>query len=139
VITIKDTGSLAKKFVTRATAAQGDYKDGVTGAGGKFETAAKAANDSWKQGVTAAAGRDAFTKGLTGSAQKYEKNATTLGPQRFAQGVQNAGDAWASGVQPSLDRLKSIDLPPRGPRRSPQNQARSAAVQIALGALKEGK
>lgn len=139
MITIKDTGSLAKKFVTRATAAQGDYKDGVTGAGSKFEAAAKANEANYEQGVTAAIARKAFGKGLSGAGAKYEKNATVLGPQRFAQGVQNAADAWAQGVQPSLDRLKSLDLPPRGPRRSPQNQARSAAVQVALGALKEGK
>ncbi|HKV99976.1 MAG TPA: hypothetical protein VJN96_09130 [Vicinamibacterales bacterium] len=136
---IKDTGTLAKKFVTRATAAQGDYKDGVTGSGAKFEAAAKGANDAYEQGVTAAISRKAYSRGLDGSGSKYEKNATTLGPARFAQGVQNAGDAWQQGVQPSLDRLKSLTLPPRGPKRSPQNMARAAAVATALGALKEGK
>lgn len=139
MIQIKDTGALAKKFQTRAAAAQGDYKDGVTGAGAKFEAAAKAGSDNWKAGVTNAIGRDAFTKGLNGSASKFEKNATTLGPARFAQGVQNAGDAWGQGVQPYLDRLKGLDLPAPGPRRSQANRDRSAAVQIALGALKEGK
>lgn len=139
MISIKDTGSLAKKFVTRATAAQGDYKDGVTGAGAKFEAAAKASEGNYVTGVQAAITRGAFGKGLSGSAATYEKNATTLGPQRFAQGVQNASDAWAQGTQPYLDRLKSLDLPPKGARRSPQNQARSAAVQLALGAMKEGK
>lgn len=139
MITIKDTGSLAKKFVQRATNAQGDYKDGVTGAGAKFEAAAKASNDSWKAGVTAAAGRDAFAKGLNGAGAKFERNATTLGPQRFAQGVQNAGDAWGQGTQPYLDALKALDLPPRGPRRSPANMQRAAAVATKLGAMKEGK
>ena len=139
MIPIKDTGSLAKKFVTRASAAQGDYKDGVTGAGGRMEAAAKAAEPNYEAGVTAAIARKAFGRGLNGAGAKFEKNATTLGPQRFAQGVQNAGDAWGSGVQPYLDRLKSLDLPPKGPKRSPQNQQRSAAVQLALGALKEGK
>lgn len=136
---IKDTGSLAKKFVTRAAAAQGDYKDGVTGSGGRFEAAAKAAKDSYQQGVTAAIARDAYSKGLDGSAAKYEKNATQLGPQRFAQGVANAADAWAQGTQPSLDRLRSLTLPAPGPRRSQANRDRAIAVWNALGALKEGK
>ena len=53
-IRIKDTGSLAKKFVQRASAAAGDYKDGVQAAGSDWEANTKAAEDNYKLGVTQA-------------------------------------------------------------------------------------
>src|SRR3954471_1275608 len=39
----KDTGSLAQKFVTRATAAAPDYKEGVANKGGEWESRTKEA------------------------------------------------------------------------------------------------
>lgn len=133
----KDTGSLAKKFVTRATAAAGDYKEGVAGKGGEWEARTKEGESNYESGVQDAITRKAFGRGVAGSGSKYERNASTLGASRFGPGVANAQDAWARGVQPALDVLKSLTLPPKGPRRSPQNQARSNAVQLALGAMKK--
>lgn len=138
-ITIKDTGTLAKKFVTRAVAAAPDYKDGVAAKGADWENSTAAAEGNYEQGVQASIGRKAFGKGVRGSASKYQQNASTLGAQRYGPGVQNAQDAWARGVQPSLDVLKSLNLPLKGPKRSPQNSQRSNAVILALGALKENK
>jgi hypothetical protein len=132
----KDTGTLAKKFVTRATAAAPDYKAGVTGKGGEWEQRAREGEGNYVAGVQDAISRNAFGKGVAGSGQKYEQNASTLGAQRFGPGVQNAEGAWARGVQPALDVLKSLNLPPKGPKRSPQNTQRSNAVQLALGAMK---
>jgi hypothetical protein len=42
-------------------------------------------------------------------------------------------------VQPYLDKLKSLVLPPKGPRRSPQNMQRANMVALELGKLKTGK
>jgi len=139
IVIKKDAGTLAQKYSTRSANAQGDYQSGVTGAGGTWENAAKAAETSYEQGVQDAIGRKAFGKGVSGSAQKYEQNATKLGPQRYAQGVQNATGAWAQGVQPYLDTLKAIQLPPRGPRRSPQNQQRANMVALELGKKRTGQ
>jgi hypothetical protein len=132
----KDTGTLAKKFVTRATAAAPDYKAGVTGKGGEWEARTRESEQNYVAGVNDAISRGAFGKNVAGSGGKYEANAATLGAQRFGPGVQNAEGAWARGVQPALDVLKSLTLPPKGPKRSPQNQQRSNAVQLALGAMK---
>ena len=134
-IRIRDTASLANKFATRAQGAQGDYKDGVQAGGADWENNTRSANDAWKQGVQEAVGKDRFVKGVSGSQQKYIANATALGPARYAQGVGNAKDAWARGVQPALDLLKGLTLPPRGPRRSPANQARANMVAMELGKL----
>ena len=72
-------------------------------------------------------------------AAKFVRRAAELGSMRYGPGVQASQDEWAKNTQPYLDRLKSLDLPPKGPRRSPQNQQRAAAAALALGALKTGK
>jgi hypothetical protein len=139
-IKVKDTGMIAKKYVTRASGAGADYTTGVQNAGGDWEAATKASELNYEAGVQASIGRKAFGKGVAKAGQaKYVGNAVKLGAGRYPQGVQNAEGAYTAGVQPYLDRIKSLDLPPRGPRRSPQNQARANAVAVALGALKEGK
>lgn len=139
-IRIKDTGTLATKFVQRAGAAAGDYKDGVQQAGPDWETNTKNSEPSYEQGVQQSISDKRFGKGVAAAgAAKYVKNASELGSVRYQPGVANAKDAWARGTQPYLDRLKSLELPPPGPRRSPQNQQRANAVALALGAMKVGK
>jgi hypothetical protein len=73
---------------------------------------------------------------VRGSAAKYQKNATTLGPQRFQQGVANAQDAYAGSMGPVLQAIAGINLPPRGIRGN--NQERSNIVATTLRKLKFG-
>jgi hypothetical protein len=139
-IRIKDTGSLAKKFVQRASAAAGDYKDGVTAAGGDWETNTKASEDNYSAGVQAAIGDKRFGKGVAAAgAAKYVNRASTLGAQRYPSGVGAAEGDWSKGAQPYLDALKGMDLPPRRPKGDPGNQARANAVAVKLRAMKVGK
>lgn len=135
----KDTASMAKKFVRNAGQAQGDYKDGVANAGGEWEQRTKEAETSYEQGVQESIADKRFGRGVAGSAGKYQANASTLGSQRYAPGVANAEGAWQRGVEPSIAALKSLNLPPRGPRRSPANMDRANAVARALGAVKTGR
>lgn len=135
----KDTATLANKFVTRAQAAAPDYKDGVAGAGGDWENNTKASEPNYEQGVQLAITRKAFGRGVSGSASKYQTNAVNLGAPRYGPGIANAKQAWQAGVEPAFNVLKSLTLPPKGPRRSPQNQQRANAVALALGAMKEAK
>jgi hypothetical protein len=137
-IRIKDTATLAGKYVTRAGAAVGDYKSGVEQAGGDWEANAKAGESNYEAGVQEAISKKRYGRGISSAgAGKYVSNAATLGSQRYQPGVANAKDAWSRGVQPALDKLKSLTLPPKGPRRSPQNQARANMVALELGKLKE--
>jgi hypothetical protein len=129
---VKDTSAVAKKFVTRAGAAQGDYKDGVANAGNDWEAGAKANEDVWGQATTEAITNKRFGKGVQGKAAKYQRNAATLGPGRYAQGVANASDAYQQGVGPYLDVLKGITLPPKGVRGSAANQQRANIVATEL-------
>lgn len=139
-ITVRaDAATIAQKFVTRASNAVGDYKTNVQAAGGTWEQHAGAAGPNWEQGTQDAIQRKAFTKGIAGKGQKYQTNAVNLGGVRYAPGVQNAAGAYQAGMQPVIDKLKSINLPPKGPRRSPQNQARANMVATELGKLKTGR
>lgn len=139
-IRIKDTGSLAKKFVQRASAAAGDYKDGVTAAGGDWETNTKASEDNYSAGVQAAIGDKRFGKGVAAAgAGKYVARASTLGAQRYPSGVGAAEGDWSKGAAPYLDALKGMDLPPRRPKGDPGNQARANAVAAKLRSMKVGK
>lgn len=139
-IQMRDLGTLATKFATRAGAASGDYKSGVEGAGQAWEQGATSGESNYEQGVQAAIGRKAFGKGIRSAGQaKYVKNAATLGPQRYTQGVGNAKDAWAQGFAPAAQVIAGLNLPPKGPKRSPQNMQRAAMVAMELAKWKENK
>lgn len=139
-ITIKDVGTLATKFATRARAAAGDYKDGVAGAGQAWEAGATAAEQAYQDGVNEAIGRKAFGKGVRASGQAhYVKRATELGAQRYAGGIDAGKDRWAQNTAPVLQVIAGLTLPPKGSRRSPANMQRANMVATALGNWKANK
>lgn len=124
-IRIKDVGSLAQKFKMRASAAQGDYKDGVLAAGPDWEANTKAGEENYKIAVNQAAAEGRFGKGVAkAGAAKYVKKAGDLGPQRYATGIGAAEGDWMRGVQPHLQAMASANLPPRRPTGDPGNYAR---------------
>lgn len=136
-IKVKDVGSIAQKFKTRASAAQGDYGTGVANAGADWEANSVAAEDNYGASVTQAVADKRYGKGVRGSAGKYVKNATTLGPQRYGTGIANAQDAYAAGMQPVIAALQAINLPPRQVKGN--NAERSNIVATRLRAMKLGK
>lgn len=139
-IRVKDAGTLATKYAARATAAATDYRTGVEQAGGDWEAATANSESAYEQGVQEAVGRKAFAKGVRAAgAGHYVKRAVELGATRYGPGVNAGKDRWAANTAPALQVIAGLTLPPRGPRRSPQNQARSAAVATALGAWKTGR
>lgn len=127
---VRSAGDAAKKFRERASAARGDYASGVANAGGKWQAGAAAAGDAYREGVSAALAEDRFTKGVNrgNAASKYQNNATKLGPDRFATGVQNAEGAYSQGVQPFIAAMQGTNLSPRGSRASGANIRRVSEV-----------
>lgn len=134
----KDAGSIAAKFATRAQAAAGDYKDGVSSAGPKWEANTAASEAAYEAGVQQSIQRKAFQAGVSGKGSKFQTNAVNLGSQRYGSGVANAKDAYARGIAPVLQTLSALTLPPKSFRGSPQNQQRANAVATALAALRTG-
>lgn len=138
-IPVKDVGAIAAKFKNRAGAAGPEYSSGVATAGPSWEAGARAGESNYEQGVQEAIGRKAFGKGVSAAgASKYVENATKLGTQRYPAGIANAEGAYAKGVQPFLDTVRSLNLPPRGPKGSAQNQQRAQVVAAAMRAKKVG-
>lgn len=139
-IAVKDVTAAAQKFVQRAQAAGGDYKTGVSNAGGKWAANTKASADSWALGVQQAAADGRFAANIDQtSQQKFQERASNVGAQRYPQGVAGAQQSWATGTKPYLDLIASINLPPRQPKGSPNNYARVQAIGDALRRKKLGQ
>jgi hypothetical protein len=139
-IRIKDTASISKKFVQRASVAGGDYAEGVKAAGGDWEANTKASESNYAAGVQQAVADGRFGKGVSAAgASKYVRKAGELGAQRYPTGVAAAEADYARGVQPHLDAMKSLDLPPRRPKGDPANMQRANIVAQKNRAIKLGK
>lgn len=139
-LNVKDTGTIAAKFVRNAQAAAGDYKTGVQSAGPAWEAGARAGEDNYATGVQQAIADKRFGKGIAAAgASKYVTMASEKGSTRFGPGVAASQGEYARGAQPYLDALKGITLPPRRPKGDPSNYARAQAVGDRLRAVKLGK
>jgi len=138
-VKVKDAAASAAKFASRAAAAGKDYADGVRGAGQEWQARTSAAADNYAAGVQESIARGAFQRGVNqAGATKFSERASTVGAQRFPQGVTAAAPDWAKGTQPYLDVIRSLDLPPRAPKGDPRNFMRSQMVAAALRARKVG-
>ena len=136
-IRVKDTNTLAKKFVQRAGAASGDYKAGVEATGQDWEQGARNGAQNFKDAVIEAANAGRFEKGIAkAGAAKFVARASTLGAQRYPTGVSASEGEWAKNSQPFLEIIRSTDLPPRRPKGDPGNMARSQAIAQRLRAAK---
>ena len=135
---IRSATDIAKKWgeVTPGRAAQ--YENGVKNPVRDYAANAQAANDAWKAGTQAAIQGDRFKRGVAkvGTA-KWQERAAKLGPARYGPGVQAAVGDYESGFAPYREAIASAALPPRGPRRSPQNLQRVNAVVTAISQRKE--
>lgn len=136
---VRDAGSSAKKFADRAAAATPDYKAGIAGAGNAWQQNTASATDNYNAGVQGAISRNAFQKGVTKSGGGYwEQRASTLGANRFADGVRAGMTNYQEGVAPYTDVLSKLNLPARGPKGDPRNLQRAADVATALRLAKTG-
>ncbi len=130
-ITIRDTGSLAQKFVKRGQAAVDDWKTGVQQTTASQSANAIAAAPRWQQALQGDAVLNRFKAKLTAAGDgKWRDNAVKKGADqgRFSGGIGAAGPAWAAGVTPIFDALRSLSLTDRGLKRSPQNLDRARQV-----------
>lgn len=135
-IKIKPMTNIVEKWSSRAQGAGQAYSDGIDNPRVPQAQAALAAEGAYEQGVQAAIGRKAFGKGVVKNAGKWAQNAKAKGAGRFGPGVSMAKPAFQAGLQPFLNTLSGLDLPPRGPKGDPSNVNRVVAVNTALRAQK---
>lgn len=139
-IRVKDIGSIARKFVTRAQAASTDYKEGVQQAGQDWENNALAGKENFAVGVQQAITDGRYEKGIRESgAAKFSNRAATVGATRFGPGVAAAEADYAKGAAPVMQVIAGLTLPPRRPKGDPGNQERANHVARALSAFKRGR
>jgi len=140
IVIRKDVAAIARKFVQRASTAGPDYTVGIENSGAEWETQTKASEGNYEAGVQQAIADKRFGKGVSNAGQaKFVNRAKTLGSQRYGPGIQASEADFAKGVGPSIEALRSLDLPPRRPKGDPGNLARAQAVAARLRGVKLGK
>lgn len=135
---IRSATDIAKKWaeVTPGRAAQ--YEQGVRNPVRDYAANAQAAASAYAAGVQAAITGNRFARGIAkvGNA-KWQERSAKLGPARYGPGVQAAVGDYEAGFAPYREAIQSVTLPPRGPRRAPQNLQRVNAIVQAIAARKE--
>lgn len=137
---VPDIGRVAQKWAERAGNAQGAYVDGVQNPKQDWAQATAAAAESYKQGVTKAANEGRFARGVTKTGtQKQIQASMQKGSQRFTEGVAIAQPDYTAAMQPVLNTIGAVQLPPRGPKGDPKNLERVRAIDAALHQAKTAK
>ncbi len=132
-ISIRSTSEIAAKFAEVTPQRLGEYAAGVANPKVDWEAATKAAEGNYKAAVIAAANAGRFGKGVSkAGTAKWQARAIKFGPNRFAEGVADAGPAYAEGFGPYRDVIAGLSLPPRGPSGDPRNIDRVKMVAEAL-------
>jgi len=130
---IKSAARSTEKWKRASQSAQPEYTTGVTETKKDWGQNTLAAGESYEQGVTAAIGDKRFQKGVSkAGTDKWRKQTLLKGPARWADGIAKSGNAYEQGFAPFRSVIEGLTLPPRGPKGSPQNLLRVAAVANAL-------
>lgn len=136
-IKVKDPGTVANKWSTRAQGAVNDYKAGAASPKQSQSAAAVAAAPLWQQAVQSPAALAAFTAGLNKAGdQGWLAGVNNKGAARYAGGITAGLQKFTNNITPFLQAISAINLPPKGLRGSAQNIQRVAAIAQALHSLK---
>lgn len=129
----------AKKWVSRAGQASGDYASGVQGAGQKWQERTAAADKTYASGVNAAIGNGSFKRGVErAGAARYTAQASGVGAQRYSGGVQAAAATYQQRIGPVLSKISELknSAPMRGPKGDAANYEISKHFGMGLRAAK---
>jgi hypothetical protein len=134
-IVIKDAGTIAQKWATRAGAAGQDYAKGVQNPRHSQSAAGVAAANVWAESVAAAAQNNSYAKGLQKAGDgKWQAGVAAKGAVRYGPGVSAGTGNYQTGIGPVLQTLSGLTLPPRNVKGN--NMGR---VQIVVDALRKLK
>lgn len=137
---IKPLGKIAKVWARRAAQASDEYKDGVLNPRRDWESSTVGAKEVYESALQESFGRNAFVQGVEkAGTKKWQLKASTLGPGRYSEGVRAAVGEFEEGFKPFHARIAATDLPPRGPKGSPENIERVRIIAEALHNEKIGK
>lgn len=132
-INIKPIATIVQKYVQRASAAGQAYTDGINSPRQPWAASTTAAANTWSAGVQAAITDGRFVKGVNNAGDAlWSQRSTTLGAQRYPGGITAGQQKYSNNLQPFLQALSTLNLPPRMPKGDPGNLQRVAAVDTAL-------
>lgn len=135
---VRNRGRIGEKWQSRAQNAVQDWISGIESPREDWAQAAAAAAQNWEAGVQRAAAGRKFERGVSSAGtQKWQRKARQKGTARYPQGIQAARQDYEAAMQPVLQAIESVQLPPRGPRGSAQNFERSRLMGMALNRLRE--
>ncbi len=130
---VKSLSRTSAKWSRVTSGAAAEYKEGVENPQKDWEDETRAAEARYEQALQASIADKRFGKGVSNAGTaKWKKNASTLGPGRFAEGVRHAEDSYAKGFAPYRDVIERTDLPARGPKGDPANIDRVRVLAEAL-------
>ncbi len=137
---VKPLDRVVRRWSQRASAAASDYEEGTAGKGQKWASNAVAAENNYVQGVTQAAQQKRYSRGIQkAGAAAYEAGVREKGVQRYPTGIAAAQDKYQARIAEVLQTIQAVQLPPKGPKGSPQNYNRVAAIGNALRAKFRGQ
>ncbi|KKN06081.1 hypothetical protein LCGC14_1080900 [marine sediment metagenome] len=135
-IKIKSVSKSAAKYVERGSQAGDEFREGVSDTTDQAERAI-AAEPAYVAGIQDSIARGARVAGLQKSGtDKWKRKTLAVGPRRLVEGIRAAKSDYADGVSEFFSVIAALDLPPRGPKGSPENFERSRIVGDALHAKK---
>lgn len=116
------TPGRSEVYSRNAQAASGTWLANFVAGIPNFQSAVVAA------GVATRMANSARARGQT----RYQTKIQAVGAARFGQGVTASREIYASAVQPYLNTISGLTLPPRRPRGDPSNLQRVQAIATAL-------
>ena len=132
---IKPISKIAAKWAANAgsTQAGASYLDGVQNPRRPWEASTLAGAGSYRDGILESIRLGSFETGVSKAGElKWAKKSASLGPTRYRQGVADAEPEYLAGFTPFHAVIAGVVLPPRGPKGSPENLLRVAAIANAL-------
>jgi len=135
---IRSATDIAKKWADVTPGRASQYEMGVKNPVRDYAANTQAAEGAYNAGVQASIARGGFKRGVAkAGTAKWQDRAVKLGSTRYGPGVQAAQSDYESGFAPYREAIAGVALPPRGPRRSPQNLQRVNAMVQAISLRKE--
>ncbi len=136
---VKSAAEIARKWARVTPERSQDYEEGVRNPLRDWETETLEAEPRYEAGIKSSISRKAFGKGVkkAGTAKQRSKSITK-GIPRWSEGVRGAEADMKAGMEPVVQVLENLKLPPRFETGDPRNIDRVKAVQQALHKLKTG-
>ena len=114
----------AKRLAEAGLSFQDRYTSGATGKGGKWVSAASAAEANYKEGVASAISKSAFSKGVSAAGASAYDTGIRDNADRWGDGMGKAESAFLKGVAPFTNLWGSALSTARGAKRSAANLRR---------------